>query len=1477
MEEQNYCKIDGRNGEGTSKTGSDRSDDSDSTLERLNKPEDKVKKAKYPILKSDKEPAPPKPPRKVLKPGEKEESNERPPFVADVNIENRVIREKKLNYDHNVKFHPLADVADMGYDILFETIPENPLSKPMKLSYVGKLVLEPERIGKIFLEPVVFYQKLVAKYAEDNTLSDEDFNNLKKVINVQALDLKKQKEFCQKFIRGIEEIEENLYKYISKYKEISNDLIDVGNFIISFPKENVYIKRILSAEFDKIRLDYGEEFWQSPRVAWQEKSYRDMENVDSYARISKLLMKYLEEMYKSVSFTSLHKRYVSVEEKVKNDPDDQEAKDELDKIWSFFINKKTFEEKYPEIINEFEGGYSLEKIERIFYTFTDLKAITIEKVENQSPEVVKNEMHNFVKSIKQLSEIPPAEFDPEITKITSFRNPEIDESAPAPKVIVKKATICQKCWHHKGKISFIGLGLIAISALAGSSSYFIPLLMPDSDNTVFPNSTTTLTTIKLYSDDKSPVKFTEKLSSTRKITTTKKVETVSTKFTTKKPLIKQRNTTNTFELTSANKHAFIGTIHQMVRQDLPTLPQALPNQKDLPSSSENMLHSLHVFDDLQQKRRNVTQDGVLLDRPVTPINDEVKKAPGSLSKLREFVRRRISSRPLAHISVDDQQSLAAILISELSGTWSQLRLQVDDPLLTKEENKELQRRITVHLITVAEQLFLHYIDKAQEMNSRGVFSSVANLSRLKAQISLDANKYFNILAIRRYIATDIKTGGKEVKQERHGPVRPATETLSVSALLLASRKRRDKKKQPTTLKEHLEDLAENIKDFNMEKLDRIIDDLPVNRFLDRTDSDENLLESSTAGEIGYEAEEFQLKRSSSQMLLGRLVKNKFPSAPNLLSAELDSLSVELDLPKQYPCRSSSLMNIFLNEEESQLGAKQRRIQRVCSIDSKLDDLDEISPLIQAQLNYSNHDERMKELNDKLKELEERERARVEEEKLYVRDPKYPQPDSVSIPAAETRRAAARISERVCLFSDMLSPHLPVYNQLLGEIDDTDIAKLDSNLFLGDEVGEVYGEIMRTVTKDYLSMDEDPAIAACVSSMPSISHKKQIVNKVLKKTSNPPWGQATKYNHWQHTPSDPPVDSRGRQLLVPMIPKGEGKAVEDYPSDVYAPAHQTDSLLQSDFLARAYSSWLAWWKQTVNTDDYLKYLSTQESDYMKTIFHLYDSDEDEEDEDETKKMAEVERQSRIEQVERQKSWMAEKERYEPGMWNVQSVLLGGLGATQPESVSKKETSQIETITVPSRSQMSGKTRVFSRRTAKSSTRDLTEITIDETTIEEKKQQEIQKRLESIWIKLHLPESERLDMAIKYSSKKETEILYTALDLWEKATELTVERELIVAKLENFERTASDPNRYFERGVRGSSVSRLKEASMRTKFYTQLDDIEIELEPILKTLQEKFNDVLSWRGRPYKDKIKWDKTEMLHWLQEERKSRALAVVR
>lgn len=57
----------------------------------------------------------------------------------------------------------------------------------------------------------------------------------------------------------------------------------------------------------------------------------------------------------------------------------------------------------------------------------------------------------------------------------------------------------------------------------------------------------------------------------------------------------------------------------------------------------------------------------------------------------------------------------------------------------------------------------------------------------------------------------------------------------------------------------------------------------------------------------------------------------------------------------------------------------------------------------------------------------------------------------------------------------------------------------------------------------------------------------------------------------------------------------------------------------------------------------------------------------------------------------------------------------------------------------------------------------------------------------------------------------------INAWEAATNLIVEREKIIAELEAFERLASDPNRFFETGYRGSSVARLKESKLRSQLY------------------------------------------------------------
>ena len=45
------------------------------------------------------------------------------------------------------------------------------------------------------------------------------------------------------------------------------------------------------------------------------------------------------------------------------------------------------------------------------------------------------------------------------------------------------------------------------------------------------------------------------------------------------------------------------------------------------------------------------------------------------------------------------------------------------------------------------------------------------------------------------------------------------------------------------------------------------------------------------------------------------------------------------------------------------------------------------------------------------------------------------------------------------------------------------------------------------------------------------------------------------------------------------------------------------------------------------------------------------------------------------------------------------------------------------------------------------------------------------------------------------------LNQAMDIWEQVTDLIVQREMLLEKLEIFERKASDPNRFFEKSERG----------------------------------------------------------------------------
>ena len=151
--------------------------------------------------------------------------------------------------------------------------------------------------------------------------------------------------------------------------------------------------------------------------------------------------------------------------------------------------------------------------------------------------------------------------------------------------------------------------------------------------------------------------------------------------------------------------------------------------------------------------------------------------------------------------------------------------------------------------------------------------------------------------------------------------------------------------------------------------------------------------------------------------------------------------------------------------------------------------------------------------------------------------------------------------------------------------------------------------------------------------------------------------------------------------------------------------------------------------------------------------------------------------------------------------------------------------------------------------------------------------LQDRLEKVWNNLRVPDQYRLDMALKYSSNAWAPSIASAIDGWEKCANVILSRESILAELEKFERHASDPDRFFKKGLAGSSKARLKESRDRQEFEESLKRIDLKVKQYCQYVEEKFQDVVSYGGRPYLQKMKFDRVEMLYWLQQERREQGL----
>ncbi|CDQ97557.1 unnamed protein product [Oncorhynchus mykiss] len=91
-------------------------------------------------------------------------------------------------------------------------------------------------------------------------------------------------------------------------------------------------------------------------------------------------------------------------------------------------------------------------------------------------------------------------------------------------------------------------------------------------------------------------------------------------------------------------------------------------------------------------------------------------------------------------------------------------------------------------------------------------------------------------------------------------------------------------------------------------------------------------------------------------------------------------------------------------------------------------------------------------------------------------------------------------------------------------------------------------------------------------------------------------------------------------------------------------------------------------------------------------------------------------------------------------------------------------------------------------------------------------------------------------------------------WERTARLIQQRESLLARLEMFDKDASDPNRFFLQGYQGTSLARLDESKHRSILNSQICSLEMVLSKILHHITDSFHDTVTYKGRPYREKMR-----------------------
>ncbi|XP_062928210.1 coiled-coil domain-containing protein 87 isoform X2 [Mobula hypostoma] len=660
--------------------------------------------------------------------------------------------------------------------------------------------------------------------------------------------------------------------------------------------------------------------------------------------------------------------------------------------------------------------------------------------------------------------------------------------------------------------------------------------------------------------------------------------------------------------------------------------------KDLHQRYKDLLEPLSLF---TSKPKDTDLPVLHQERPVTPIDENVKLAPSSLADLYQLIQRRIAAKSeVKTVSVETQQELGGIILSDVKFLWKEFELYSHDGTLTKMENQELSRRMTTHIITVCEQLFLHYLRMVNVVRQHSVFTDEANLTRLKVQLAHDCTKFLNMRAIKHQVSKEIKalrksgeTDDNISEQENAGKYKPMiSKSTSPEApftfkyLFNLSRPKRPPKPKKQTIEGDLKEINDSIPQLDLMQLYNVI--------LHEAESsgDHKPMEIVAVRNLNLQEQQNKEVYVTKKMQLEHQVNVKNWKLSQTTKTGLS------EQQNSYSFSSTSHSNLLLgfckktrNEGNDPLSIADdlQNLLQISTVGQGVaaDPETTLPPLIEA-ITYDRSNEIKKHKQQKmLKELEEEEEKELKQ-RVQPKGPKHVQPTIVNIRLSQkmmAQTADVRVSDRQFTDSVCLEIYPAIYDHQHEEFDQEMVKTMDKNLYFGEELQEIYQDLLKMIPNDHLLFDEDPVIvppavdvdlAGCFPSDTLTGRvKERVINPELKLL-------------------DSDYGTKRYLLIKKEIEKREVKSENQFQKVVP----------QQDL--------------NINLNDYLTYVLTQGSDYLAVLYHFYEN-EDEKDEERRALFARELELKREEEMELSEIRLV-KEEFVTGTWNINTIMLGGLG-------------------------------------------------------------------------------------------------------------------------------------------------------------------------------------------------------------------------